>query len=1047
MKKRLLYFSKIQPGVVVRMFMIACFLLVNVVFAAAQTNVKVKGIVKSNVDNAPLIGVSILQDGTSNGTITNVDGHYELTVPVGATLKFSYMGYLSSQVTVVADRTVYDLLLQENTEKLDEVVVVGYGIQKKSVVTAAISRVNAKDLDLEKPTTVQNAMKGKVSGVQITSNSGAPGADAKIRIRGIGTVNNSDPLYVIDGMPSSNGINYLNPSDIESIEILKDAASAAIYGARGANGVVLVSTKGGKSGKATFNYEFSYGLQNPVKKEDLMGSSDYQMTMNEMGVNSGKGDKYYFPTASSVNTDWQKVLTYNDAPLVNHRFSVSGGTDHSSYYASFGVINQSGIFAKGYADYQRYNARLNYSNTLLDTKTRTWFNKIVFGSKVSYSRSKYTGSNIGNSESGGILSSMNMLPPTESVYQTDPTKLAEYATVYPNYVKDEAGRVYNIINMREIMNPLASLKVSHNQEQTPQVFNGDFDLTFSLLPGLTYKTTADFEWGFDSNRKVTPAYDLNADQKNASSNVYNYLGESYTWQWENLLQYNHAFGKHHVGGLAGTTMSSNYYQNINGTRYDLIDVSMDKGFLDISGAPDGDERARVNGGASDHKLASLFGRLSYNYDEKYMLEGTIRRDGSSNFGKNNQYAVFPSISTGWVVTRENFMANRPSWFEFAKIRASWGQNGNENIGAFGYTSLIQTGDYRAVIDDKVVQGAKPTGYSNADLKWETSEQTDLGLDLRFFKSLSLSVDYFNKQTKDMLCWAPLPDYAGYSSILTNKGDVSNKGWESDASYKFSIGKVNLGIGANASYVKNVVTNQGDSDTPVSIDGLGGGLGGAVTWRANGKPYGFFYGYVHDGIFQNQAEVDESKQANAEIGGIRWKDIDGKPGITGDDRTMIGNPNPDWTFGFTLNADWKNFDLNLFFQGVEGNQIYKFYRRTNVTFANWDKAWLGRWHGEGTSNWWPQIVEGGQNGASDVSNLYVEDGSYLRLKVMQLGYSLPKNLTQQVGISRLRCFVQAENLFTLTKYTGLDPEVGTRNGFDGGTYPQARTWTVGVNVAF
>ncbi len=1028
---------------------IACMVIVvfNCLSITAQNNIKIHGTVTSATDGSPLVGVNIVQKGTSYGSITDMDGNYSLTVPDGSELDVTYIGFITQHVKINRGKNVYDLNLVEDTKTLEEVVVVGYGVQKKSVITAAISRVNSNDLDLEKPTTVQNAMKGKVSGVQITSNSGAPGGDAKIRIRGIGTVNDSDPLYVIDGMPSSNGINYLNPSDIESIEILKDAASAAIYGARGANGVVLVNTKAGKSGKATFNYEFSYGIQNPSKKVDLMDSKEYQAMMNEMGSNAGRGNNFYFATPSSVDTDWQDAITYHNAPLVNHRFSVNGGNDHSSYYASFGIVSQSGIFAKGYADYQRYNARLNYSNTLLDTKSRNWLNKIVFGAKVSYSRSKYTGSNIGNSESGGLLSSINMLPPTEAIYQTDPDKLAEYDLVYPNHVTDDSGRVYNIINMREVVNPLAMLKARNNQERIPQIFNGNFDLNFTLLPGLTFKTTADFEWGFNSDRSITPAYELNSDQKNASSSVYNSLSESYTWQWENMLQYNRAFGKHNIGALLGTTLSSNFYHDINGTRYDLIDFTMDKGFLDVSGAPEGDERARVHGGASDHKLASVFGRLSYNYDEKYMVEGTVRRDGSSNFGKNNQYAVFPSISAGWVVTRESFMTNRPSWFDFAKVRASWGQNGNENIGAFGYTSLIQTGDYRAVIDNKVMQGAKPSGYSNPNLKWETSEQTDLGIDFRLFQSFSLSIDYFDKKTKDMLCWVGLPDYAGYASILTNKGTVSNKGWEFDASYKFKVGEVNLGIGANASYVKNTVTDQGDSDIPVSIDGIGGGLGGAVTWRANGEPYGFFYGYVHDGIFQNQAEVDASKQENAQVGGIRWKDLDGKPGITGDDRTNIGNPNPDWTYGFTINADWKNFDFNAFFQGVQGNEIYRLYRRGNVTFGNWDKTWLNRWHGEGTSNWMPQIVEGGQNGTNDVSNLYVEDGSYLRLKVLQLGYTLPKSLTQKVFINRLRFFLQAENLFTLTKYKGYDPEVGTRNGFDGGTYPQARTWTMGVNVTF
>jgi TonB-linked SusC/RagA family outer membrane protein len=480
---------------------------------------------------------------------------------------------------------------------------------------------------------------------------------------------------------------------------------------------------------------------------------------------------------------------------------------------------------------------------------------------------------------------------------------------------------------------------------------------------------------------------------------------------------------------------------------------MDKGFLNISGATDGDDRARVNGDASDHKMASLFGRISYNYGEKYLFEATVRRDGSSNFGKNNQFAVFPSISAGWVLTNEGFMENRPAWFDFAKIRASWGQNGNEAIGSFGYTSLIVQGDLRAVIDDQIMQGAKSNGYSNQNLKWETSEQTDIGIDLRLFNSFSLSIDWFDKKTKDMLCWLALPDYAGYASILTNKGSVSNKGWEFDASYKFRLGNVNIDVGANASYVKNVVTEQGDSDIPVAINGLGGGLGGSVTWRANGEPYGFFYGYVHDGIFQTQAEVDASQQPNAVVGGIRWKDLDGKPGITGDDRKNIGSPNPDWTYGFTLSADWKGIDFSAFFQGVQGNEIYKLYRRGNVTRANWDKAWLNRWHGQGTSNWIPILYEGnlapggGDTGANAVSNLYVEDGSYFRLKVLQLGYTIPQNITQKILLQKARIFIQAENLLTITDYTGLDPEVGTRNGFDGGTYPQARIWTLGINVTF
>ncbi|MDR1406209.1 MAG: SusC/RagA family TonB-linked outer membrane protein, partial [Prevotellaceae bacterium] len=424
-----------------KIFLVMLLLIPGAIFA--QTG-EVRGTVTDAATGDALVGVSVVQKGTANAVVTDANGVFAINVPANAVLQFSYMGYNTAEQ--VAQSAVLDVKLTEVVTALDEVIVVGYGVQKKSVVTAAISRITTDDLDLENPTTVQNALKGKVSGVQITSNSGQPGADAKIRIRGIGTVNDANPLYVIDGMPSSNGINYLNPSDIASIEILKDAASAAIYGSRGANGVVLVTTKSGKKGtKAQFDYEFSYGFQNMPKKSNLLGSADYQLLMNEMGANSGRGNNYYFPTPSTVNTDWQEELTYANAPLTNHRFSLSGGTERSTYYVSFGILEQSGIFAKGYADFSRYNARLNYTHTLLDTKERSWLNNISFGSRISYSHSKTTGSDIGNSEAGGTIASMNMLPPTEPIFQTDPAKLADYASIYPNHVTDGDGRVYNII--------------------------------------------------------------------------------------------------------------------------------------------------------------------------------------------------------------------------------------------------------------------------------------------------------------------------------------------------------------------------------------------------------------------------------------------------------------------------------------------------------------------------------------------------------------------------------------------------------------------------
>ena len=1011
------------------------------------TRGSIQGVVTDrNGDTLP--GASVYVKGNAkSGTVTDINGKFAIKAKTGDVLVVSYVGFDQLEVKVPASEGALTVVLHDGANSLDQVVVVGYGVQKKSVLSSAVSRITSEDLDLGHPTNVQNALKGKVSGVQITSNSGQPGADSKIRIRGTGTVNDSDPLYIVDGLPAESGINNLNPSDIESIEILKDAASAAIYGARGANGVVLVTTKKGAKGKTKFNYEFTYGIQNPSKKLDLLGSADYQMLMNEMASNSGKAP--YFATPSTVNTDWQKVLQNKNAPIMNHKFTLSGGTDNSTYYASFGYIKQEGIFAKGYSDYERYNARLNYSNTLLDTKRRNWLNKVVFGAVTSYSKSIQNGSSIGNSEVGGLMASIDMLPPTEPVYQTDADVLAQYDITYPNHVVAPNGKVYNIIEMREICNPLADMQVNHNERTMPQNFGGNFSLDVYVLPGLKFRTTYGTEWVFNSIKSVTPVYDLNATNKNTTSTIIDRKRQSSFWQWENVLNYTHSFGLHNIGAMAGTSMSSYHYENLEGQDYDLLATSLKKGYIDTATAAE--EMSKVWGGASDHKMASVFFRFNYNYDERYLLEAVVRRDGSSNFSSKHQYATFPSVSAGWVFTREKFMKSTNSWLNFGKLRLSWGQNGNERIGAFAYTSMMSQG-HNAVVDGKVYSGMLPAGYANKDLKWETSEQTDLGLDLRFFdNALTFSVDYFKKKTKDMLLYMPIPLYTSYGGMTVNGGTVENQGVEFEASYRFGIGQAHFGLSGNASWLRNKVTNQGPDR--MAINNITGGMGGAVTYSENGRPYGFFYGYKTDGIFQNWDEVNNYKtadgtlkQPNAQPGDLRFKDLDGKNGIDANDRTMIGNPNPDWTYGFTLNADWKNFDFSAFFQGSIGNDIYKLYRRSNVALGNFEKKWLNRWYGEGTSNTVPRIVEGDNNNYQ-ISDFFVEDGSYMRLKVLQIGYTLPKQMLNKIGIDNIRLYLQGENLFTVTNYTGYDPEVGTRNGLDSGTYPQARTFTFGVNVSF
>lgn len=1024
-----------------------CLLLSAAILATtqlfAQNNVDVSGVVYDPGDvTVPGANVFIKGD-TSRGTTTDVDGNFSINAPVGSTLIFSFIGYDDFEYQVTGPASNLVIKFSEGANSLDELVVVGYGVQKKSVMTSAVSRVTGDDLDEGHPTSLQNALKGKLSGISVISNSGQPGAGSMVRIRGISTINDSNPLYIVDGMPSENGIDYINPTDIESVEVLKDAASAAIYGARGANGVVLVTTKDGAKGPATVDYEFTYGIQNPAHEVDLLGAEDYVMLINEMYANSGKDP--YFTSTPAYDTDWQDVLQNDNAPIINHKASVSGGNDNSNYYVSFGYLNQEGIYAKDYSDFERYNFRAKYNNTILDRDDRDWLNRIKIGTNFSYAQSKTKGTTVTNSEGGGLMASLNMLPPTEPVYQTDPDVLAQYAVSYPNAVVAPNGKYYNIIDMAEVCNPLADLQVNHNQRYRTKNFTGNISLDANLWKGLSYRTSFGIDYMTTSTKKVTPVYQLNTRNYNTTSYVDDSKTTGYNYQWDETISYNRSFGLHSFGIMVGNSISSYHSEYIGGTDYDLLVTDIDKAYIDIATASE--ENSKVSSNGYDHKLASFFGRANYNYADKYLAEFVIRRDGSSNFGPNNQWGTFPSVSLGWVLTREEFMKNRPDWLGFVKIRGSWGQNGNENIGAFAYTTMMASG-HNAIIGGKSYAGMYPVGYANEDLKWETSEQWDFGTDIRLFNdSLTLTFDWFQKKTKDMLLDKPIPLYTGYSSMTVNAGSVKNQGIEFDISYRFHTGEVNWGVGANASYVQNEVTDQGPD--MVGLNSLGGGMGGQVSFSQSGRPYGFFYGYKVEGVFQTDEEAAAANQSvgsDPHAGDLHFKDINGDGKVDASDRTMIGNPNPDWTFGFNITASWKDFDFSAFFQGVAGNDIYRLYRRSNVAMANWDTKWLNRWHGEGTSNSVPRVVEG-DNINYQISDFFVEGGSYLRLKTVQLGYTLPQKISEKFYVKGLRVFLQGENLFTITGYNGYDPEVGTRYGLDGGTYPQARTFTAGIHIKF
>ena len=1037
-------------------------------FSVFAQDIQIKGVVVSGGDNLPLPGVNVVVKGTSIGTITDLDGQFSFAVPAKSMLSITYIGYKPLEVAADGSKLM-NITLQEDTETLDEVVVVGYGVQKKSVVTAAISRVTAEDLNNTTPSRIEDALKGKVSGVQITQSSGQPGADSKVRIRGVGTVNNSEPLYIVDGMPVDGGINYLNPTDIQSVEILKDAASAAIYGARAANGVILVTTKSGVSGKTNITYDFTYGLQNPWKKRSVLNATEYMTLMNEVAVNDGNAPKYLPEQIASAGkgTDWQDETFNYDAPVQSHQVSVNGGSEKIVYFLSLGYFDQEGIVGGNYgkSNYNRWSLRTNSTYNVFETKDRSFLNKMRVGVNISYARAKSSGIET-NSEYGSILGSALAFDPTVPVYAANPESVL---ASYPNAVKDKNGKVYSIPagGFQEIANPVGMLNAPTSSTLNEDKFVASFWGELDLYEGLKFKSSYGADLAFWGNDGYTFPYFLATQGKNITqSSVFSNMHRGFTWQVENTLTFTKTFDdKHNLTVLLGQSAKEYTLRELYGDDYDLLETNPDKANINSAIADRDEERvAGGTGGFSNQTLASYFGRIDYNFDERYMIQATVRRDGSSNFGPNHKWAVFPSVSLGWNVTNEAFMDSRPDWFSNLKLRASWGKNGNERIGQFRYTSLMDGGQnyyFGSGDNAKMQYGSSPSKIANPNVKWEESEQLDLGFESRFFNnSLTFGFDYFKKKTNGMLMDQPIPAYVGKGAPIANAGDMQNWGLEFESTYKLKINDFSFNVGANASYLNNKLIKLGNaSGEAIYADAGASGVGSYVKGR-NGEVYPYFYGYKTGGILQNQQQADEynSKYGEkAQPGDVIFLDIAGEKSntpdgkITDSDKTKIGNGMPDWTFGLSLGADWKGFDLNLFFQGTAGNDVFDFSQRGDIQAMNRPSWMLDRWIGEGTSNKIPRMTAVNPNRNWRSSDLYIKDGSYVRLKTIQLGYSLPTSLLEKASLQRLRLFVTAENLFTFTSYDGFDPEIAAGDyfniGVDKGIYPQSRTISVGANLTF
>lgn len=1065
-----------------KMTMIFVILSLSAGYAFAQ---QVKGTVKSSAGE-PLIGAAVMVDGTTTGTVTDLDGQFVLSASANATLSVQMIGFVTKLVPVDG-QTELSIVLEEDSQLLDDVVVVGYGVQKKSVVTAAISSITSDALKHQSSTRVDNVLQGMTSGVTVTQSSGAPDAGSQVRIRGVGSINDSAPLYIVDGLAISGGIDYLNPGDIERIEVLKDAASGAVYGARAANGVILVTTKKGKAGKTTVSYDFSYGWQNPWRKPIVLDATEYATMINEGLINSGQAPKFDDPFSYGKGTDWVSAVFNNNAPVMKHDVTVAGGNDRVTFSVSGGYYTREGIVGGnfGRSNYDRFTLHQNLQATLFDnTDSRNYLNKMTIATTVSYAHINSTGIDT-NSEYGSPLGSAMAMSPIEPIYADDAT-VEFYKTRYEKYfdylVRDKDGRYFTVADdalYNEMKNPLADLSLPGTKYNTDKfVANASAELT--IWDNLKFKTSIGVDLAFWGNHGYNIQYFLNDKRKNVNtttvkddgttsttyaSSASQEMNRSLRWQVENVLTYNKSFGKHTVSALLGQSAIRSSGSNVGASRQN-IQYEYDPWKISVNTALGTQSDGQRNGWGSwnsiVYSLASYFARASYNYDERYMIEATVRMDGSSRFGNNNKWGYFPSVSVGWNFKNESFLQD-VSWLSIGKLRASYGVNGNDSIGDFTYAVYMNGGNnYHFGTQggtEAVYQGSKPSGLANPNVRWEESRQTDIGLDLGFWgNKLTFTADYYHKETYGMLKSLPVPSYTGESAPVGNLGNMVNQGLELELTHRNSVGDFNYFINANATYSQNRLTYLGDE--AAALNGGDGKLG-LYARGVVGLPVPYFYGYKMDGIFQNLDEIQsyakngQPIQPNAVPGDIRFVDVNGDGQISDDDRTYIGKGMPDWTFGLTIGFDWKGIDFSMLMQGQAGNvSNFNVYRRTDLPYVNLNKNVLNRWTGEGTSNTMPRFTIGADSANMKVSDLWLEDASFLRCRNLQLGYTLPREITMKAKIQRLRIYFQAENLFTLTKYTGCDPEVtgaagsfGTAYGIDKGVYPQARTLSVGLNLNF
>jgi TonB-linked SusC/RagA family outer membrane protein len=1020
---------------------------------AFSQSLTISGKVTSQSTNLPLEGVTVSVKGTKVATTTDQNGNYTITVPQkGSVLVISYVNMKTIEL-VVNDDNPQTTSMETISGTLEEVVVnVGYSTQRKSVTTGAISSVRARDLEKVPNGRIEQSLQGRVAGVTIMQNAGQPGAASTIRVRGITTFGGgNDPLWVVDNVVVDNGaIGFLNQSDIESIEVLKDATSAAIYGTRAATGVILVTTKKGRSGKLSVNYNGFYGTSAPARRLDLLNATQYAALINEKSIGGGGSPIFTSLGSYGVGTDWQKLIFNNDARRFSHELSLSGGTDRTTFYLSFGFQDQEGIVATEISNYTKKSVRLNSTHKLSKIFT--------FGESIGYTHQKGMGVGNTNSEYGGPLSSAINLDPITPLIITDPVVAAANPYASNPVMRDAAGNPYGISSIvgQEMTNPKAYIRTRlGNFDWSDDIVANAF-LEISPIQHLKFKTTVGGKKAFWGAQQFTPVYYLNATNSVLKNNFGKSSNDVFNWNIENTLTYSNHIGPHDFNVLLG--QGAYVDGNGGGSSVTLFDLPINN-FEDASFNFDIPPANRTTGAYSFniHKLSSLFARANYNYNERYLFTGIIRRDGSTRFGGNHKFGVFPSASLGWNVSKENFWVNNRI-LKTLKLRGGYGIVGNDNISDFRYLATVSGGfNYSLGNQGTIITGYAPTTLDNPDLKWEETSQLNVGLDATLFTSFTLSVDAYNKKTSGILRPIPIPGYVGVSQLpVGNVADMENKGVEVELGYRHSFGKLNFSTNGNIAFLKNKVTYVNSDANFIDGDAAFQSMG-PVTRTQVGQSYNSFYGYKTAGIFQNWAEVNAYAktgsgliQPNAQPGDFRWQDTDGDGKITGSDRVFLGTNLPKYTYGLTINLDYRGFDLMAFGLGAGGNKIFQGLRRLDIQNSNYQAKAMSRWTGEGTSNDFPRLTSNDLNeNFGKMSDFYLEDGDFLRLKILQVGYSFLNNrLLNKIGATKVRLYLTGENLLTLTNYTGYDPEIGGGVfGIDKGYYPQARSFIGGIQIQF